>query len=182
MSNTFNEAEHPRARGKFALKDLAEADVQLHAPADPSTKVSVPDPDDPFGLPIFEGPAAGAGQMLIPGSYTAYGFDDPDMAYLLTVPNPAQIEWAGDLASDGVRTATIDGRSVTTAMAYAGDDSDDATAPRTVKVNRQPAGQVYFSFDDSGWRASSSDGELVSVHDTEDDAVRALVSAVRTKG
>jgi hypothetical protein len=179
MGTTFNEAEHPRARGKFSLKDLAEADVQLLSPADPRTQVSVPDPDDPFGEPIFEGPAAGAGKSLVPGSYTAYGVEDPDMAYLLTVPNPGHVEWAGDLTCVTSRTATIDGHRVSEAMVH-GDDPDDATALRNVTVDRHPVGQVHFSFDDAGWRASGPGGGRPSVHDTEDDAVRALVSAVLT--
>lgn len=166
--------------GQFAVEARAETDVTLHAPADPSTAVTVPNPDDPFDMPIYEGPASGASSRLIPGSYTAYGMDDDQTPYLLTVADPGQIDWAGDLTSGGVRTATVDGQTVTMTMAHADDDADDATLPRAVRVNGGLAGQVHYSFDDAGWRAFPRDGKH-SVEDTEDAAVRVLVATV-TKG
>jgi hypothetical protein len=186
MTSQFNEADHPRARGQFAVKGHAEAtDVQLHAPADPTTKVSVPDPDDPFAMPIFEGPAAGAGKLLVPGSYTAYGLDDPDMAYLLTVPDPGSVDWALDpVAGTDGQTATVDGVVVTKAMWFGDGDPDDATAPRRVIIGGDDArpGQVYYDFDDAGWWAFGLNGTGdESVEDTEDGAVRALVNATRSR-
>lgn len=186
MAGTFSEAEHPRASGKFAVKGRAEpTDMQLHAPADPTTRVSVPDPDDLFAMPIFEGPAVGAGKLLVPGSYTAYGFDDPDMAYLLTVPDLGSVEWAPAPAAgtDG-QTATVDGVVVTKAMWFHGGDPDDATAPRRVIIGGDDTrpGQVYYDFDDAGWRAfGPNDMGDESVEDTEDGAVRALVNASRNR-
>lgn len=41
--------------------------------ADP--EVSIPDPDMPLGMPIYEGPASEAHQWLVPGVYPATGMD-----------------------------------------------------------------------------------------------------------
>lgn len=167
------------AGGQFAAEARSEADVQLHAPADPSTEVSVPNPDDPFDMPVYEGPAAGASSRLVPGSYAAYGMDDDQTPYLLTIPDPGAIEWSGDLTAG--RLALVDGRAVTMTMSNGGDDPDDATAPRTVTVDGPVAGQVYYSFDDAAWRAFHKDGPMV-LEDTEDAAVRTLVSSATRKG
>lgn len=163
------------AGGQFAVEARSETDVQLHAPADPTIEVTVPNPDDPFDMPIYEGPAAGAAARLIPGSYTAYGMDDDSTPYLLTVPDPGAIDRDGDLAHGRPRTATVEGCTVTMAMAYGDDDPEDATLPREVTVDRRDAGQVYFSFDDAAWRALPKDGGQMALEDTEDGAVRALV-------
>ena len=37
--------------------------------------VSVPDPDDPVGVPIYEGPASDAHAWIVPGVYDATGID-----------------------------------------------------------------------------------------------------------
>ena len=164
--------------GQFATQARSETDVQLHAPADPATEVSVPNPDDPFEMPIYEGPASGAASRLVPGSYTAYGLAD-ETPYLLTVPDPGAIDWQGELTvPPGIRTAVVDGHRVTMAMARRGDDPEDATLPREVSADGRDAGRVAFSFDDAAWRASTPDG-TATVEDTEDAAVRALVLKVR---
>lgn len=169
------------AGGQFAVGVRAESTVQLHAPADPATEVTVPNPDDPFDMPIYEGPAAGAAAKLVPGSYAAFGVDDTDAAYLLTVPDPGRIEWqdAPELGPAGAR-ASIDGTAVTKAMAFTEDDPEDLTRPRQVTMPGA-TGQVYFSFDDSGWRTFLTGGGHTSVQDTEDAAVRALVAAARRR-
>lgn len=171
--------------GQFAAEHRHEADVRLHAPADPSTEVTVPDPDDPFAMPIYEGRAADAASRLRPGTYPAFDLHEEDaqgpLPYLLEVPDPGQIEWTGALENGGSRTATLDGRVISTTMRYPQDDPDDLTLPRTVTVDRQPMGEVYFSFDHAGWRALARNGDD-SVHDTEDGAVRAVAGTATNSG
>ena len=58
----------------------------------PEAPVQIPDPDDPMGMPIYEGPAKDAAALLEPGRYVAYDLhrqDGPTMH--LTVPEtPAE--------------------------------------------------------------------------------------------
>lgn len=46
--------------------------------------VSLINPDDPDDLPIYEGPAGAAGELLIPGDYG--GFDEDAYPVSVTVP------------------------------------------------------------------------------------------------
>jgi hypothetical protein len=148
--------------------------VQLHAPADPTTPVTVPNPDDPFDVPIFDGPAQDAGKHLVPGSYTAYGIDDPDMAYLLTVPDPGAIEWVDN--GDGTRGAVVEGVTVTVGMVSPDDDRDDACTLQSVRFADGSAGDsgtFAFDFDQASWSATGPG--LDTFEDTSDRAVRAIV-------
>lgn len=47
--------------------------------------ITVPNPDDPFGPPIYEGPSAEAGQHLVPGTYAAVHQADSDHIYEVVV-------------------------------------------------------------------------------------------------
>ncbi|WP_029153970.1 hypothetical protein [Microbacterium gubbeenense] len=53
-------------------REREELSAMLFA-ADPD--VSVPDPDDPVGMPIYEGPASEAHAWIVPGVYDATGLD-----------------------------------------------------------------------------------------------------------
>lgn len=53
-------------------REREELEAMLFA-ADPD--VSVPDPDDPVGVPIYEGPASEAHAWIVPGVYDATGLD-----------------------------------------------------------------------------------------------------------
>lgn len=53
-------------------REREELSAMLFA-ADPD--VSVPDPDDPVGIPIYEGPASEAHAWIVPGVYDATGID-----------------------------------------------------------------------------------------------------------
>lgn len=53
-------------------REREELSAMLFA-ADPD--VSVPDPDDPVGMPIYEGPASEAHSWIVPGVYDATGID-----------------------------------------------------------------------------------------------------------
>ena len=67
--------EREKAGDGKALLDRAqreELSAMLFA-ADPD--VTVPDPDDPVGMPIYEGPASEAHSWIIPGVYDATGID-----------------------------------------------------------------------------------------------------------
>lgn len=52
--------------------------------AEPDEWVSLNNPDDPEDLPIYEGPAGAAGQMLIPGDYTGHGADTNPVSVTIT--------------------------------------------------------------------------------------------------
>ena len=164
------------AGGQFAAGPRSETDVQLHAPADPATEVAVPNPDDPFDMPIYEGPAAGANTKLIPGSYAAYGLDDSETAYLLTVPNQGQIEWT--VHEDGTKDAVVEGVAITTVMLDPDDDPDDDTKLRVVVFAAgapKDSGTYAYDFDAAAWKATGPG--VSSVEDSADQAVRALVMA-----
>lgn len=163
--------------GQFTFGVIrSETDVKLHAPADPSISVTVPNPDDPFDLPIFDGPASDAAKLLVPGTYTAYGVDDPDVAYLLTVPDPGSIVWTENV--DGTKDATVEGVEVTVGMLDGEADPNDHMAPRVVVFAAgSPADSGTFAYDfdlnDGGWKATGPGTN--SVADSPDQAVRALV-------
>lgn len=167
--------------GQFTVGARSETDVRLHAPADPTTAVTVPNPDDPFDVPIFDGPAQDAGKFLVPGSYTAYGIDDPDIAYLLTVPDPGAIDWTTN--PDGTRDATVEGVDITVGMLDPGANPDDDTAQRVVVFaagTPDDAGTFAYNFDFAGWRALGLGVD--TVEDSADLAVRALVMAHKQAG
>lgn len=166
--------------GEFAVKVRSETDVRLHAPADPTTPVTVPDPDDPFAMPIFDGPAADAATMLIPGSYTAYGVDDPDIAYLLTVPDPGAITWTAH--SDGTRDAVVEGVQVTVALFDEEADPEDDTSRRIVVfADGTPNDSATFAYDWDAAAWSVRGAGLSGTEDTADQAVRAIVMAHKRK-
>lgn len=168
--------------GQFAVEARSETDVQLHAPADPSIEVTVPNPDDPFDMPIYEGPAAGATGRLVPGSYTAYGLDD-ETPYLLTVPDPGAIEWTEH--PDGSRTAVVEGIPARVTLLHPEDDPEDATSWQMVVF--EPAGPATsgtfrFDFDSGLWEAVGH-AKWTTREDSADLAVRALaLHAKRTVG
>lgn len=165
-----------KGAGQFTFAIHTDNGVKLHAPADPSIAVTVPNPDDPFDMPIFDGPAQDAAKMLVPGTYTAYGVDDPEIAYMLTVPDPGSIAWTEH--SDGTKDATVEGVEVTVGMLDSEADPDDYTAARAVVFatgNPDDAGTFAYDFDlnDGGWKAIGPG--VNSVEDSPDQAVRALV-------
>lgn len=53
--------------------------------ADPDTLVRIEDPDDVFSPPLYEGPAAGASEVLAAGSYRALAADDVFTEYTVRV-------------------------------------------------------------------------------------------------
>lgn len=166
--------------GQFAPEHRHEADVRLHAPADPSTEVTVPDPDDPFAMPIYEGRAADAASRLRPGTYPAFDLHEEDgqgpLPYLLEVPDPGQIEWTSS-GPNHARVATIDGHQLRIEPVERGADPDDLTVERGLHVDgsEEPIGTTRFDFDEAAWATSSDATGTTTVHDTEDAAVRSLL-------
>lgn len=50
-------------------------------PVNQRREIQVDDPDDPFGKPIYTGPAILAAKYLVPGAYWYVWYDDDDEPY-----------------------------------------------------------------------------------------------------
>jgi hypothetical protein len=168
--------------GQFAATSKDEPSVELHAITDPSLTVTVPDPDDPFGMPIYEGPAADAGGRLVPGMYPAYASDDDDPTdYVLVVPDPAAVVWVDD-PSGGThaRRGVVSGVDVMTAFTDPSASDDDVQMWRTVTRvgDTAPLGTTSFDWESGLWLWTDRDGRTGQA-DSEDQAVTALVRTSR---
>lgn len=59
----------------------------------PGQRITVSDPDEPIGVPCYEGPASEVGRFLVPGTYAAHDYGDTEQRYTLIVA-------AGEMGKD----------------------------------------------------------------------------------
>jgi hypothetical protein len=159
--------------GQFANGARAESEAALTAPAPAAPvrlrdryrvvaggmeHVTVADPDDPQGMPAFDGAAEVAVDRLAPGYYVATG--DGGEAVTLHVPaGDDQVEWDDDVDADGAPTmsAEVDGTPVHLTFPSGIFDSAD------VRVDGQLVGQALEDTEGQ-WHARSTatyqDGRL----------------------
>ena len=80
------------AGGQFATGARDESEAHLPAaeprPAAAEEWVSITDPDDPTGMPAFDGPAGQAHERLVPGRYLATNDDGDEVLVEVAEPGP----------------------------------------------------------------------------------------------
>ncbi len=76
--------------GRFAASAHSESDIALPGDA----WVSLDNPDDSQGMPLYEGPASGVVRRLVPGTYTGVGDDNQPVT--VEVPPPAMEQRLAD--------------------------------------------------------------------------------------
>jgi len=168
-----------RTGGQFAHEQRRESDAHLDAEpriARPRELVEVVDPDDPHGMPAFDGLVEDAPRSLEPGFYEA----TTDYGERVTLHVPAtetgQIEWRhGYDEQRSWSAATVRGIDVTVYQDLGGVETD----PFDVDREGTSIGQVYFDHDEGGWRSFVAHAGPQAYRDrlpTRDDAIDWIVA------
>jgi len=151
--------------GQFATGARAESEAALAAPAPARLRdryrvvaagtehVTVADPDDPQGMPAFDGAAEVAVDRLAPGYYVATG----DGGETVTLHVPAaddQIEWDNDLDAGGAPTMTaeVDGIPVHLTFQFEHSTFDGLD----VRISGRLTGETFQDAETGEWHARST--------------------------
>lgn len=156
--------------------------LQVDAPlAPPDLNVTISDPGDPFGMPVYEGPAGEAGSKLEPGRYEALDLGDEETPYVVVVPGPVDWETA-ERRGDTIRQpGNVRGTPVVIEWEVGSTEAD----PVRVRIGNEHAseyGQTYFEPAENGWRVFSVDGGARYGVATRDDAISDLVERYVRQG
>lgn len=162
--------------GKVAYSLSVDAPV-----APPDLGVTIFDPGDPCGMPVYEGPAGAAGTALEPGRYEALDLEDGLTPYVVIVPGPVDWRDTQRRGNSICQAGTVAG----TPVAIDWEVGSSETGPVHVRIgdeNAREYGQTYFEPAENGWRAFSVDGGVRYGIATRDAAIADIVERYVRQG
>ncbi|WP_251153604.1 hypothetical protein [Cellulosimicrobium sp. Marseille-Q4280] len=166
--------------GQFATGARAESEASLTAAEQTPARlrdrypvvtgglhVTVADPDDPQGMPAYDGDAEVANERLAPGYYVANTEDGQTVTLHVPAPDD-QIEWDNIVDADGAPTmfAEVDGMPVHVTFLPGTFDGAD------VRVGGQLVGEAFEDSETGKWHTRSTATSLSGYLDDLDAAAR----------
>lgn len=175
--------------GQFATDPRPETEVGLTAPvAADDVVVTIDDPDDPFGTPLYEGRAGDATRVLAPGTYAAVGLDDNATAWTVVVPDAptaqqepelAPVVWSGTSTRDHLQVlhGSVDGTEFE-AVCEASEDPADPYTMRVLVDGKETGSTYRMPSPSTLWRVFTTDGSTAAptTAASRDEALSVIVA------